>query len=194
MHHPQPRPTLINQAAGAIITRLHPASDPGAPRPAPEARGGRGQRRRAPGAGPTTGAAPAGGELVIGWAELEGIVLDMLPPGVVEWGTRVTELREQGGRAKLTVESREGAHEDEAGGGGGSSGYMSRGVVSAAVAVVADGALSAVSAACCPPGEGAEFQVTAGGWNFWGVLARVALPPVASRRRGQSAVAVALQP
>jgi 2-polyprenyl-6-methoxyphenol hydroxylase-like FAD-dependent oxidoreductase len=126
--------------AGTVVTRLQPglsaASSPSRPGPAAAA------------ATPltvTSGSAAQGRELVIGWAELERLLIDSLPLDAIEWNAAVTEIREDGeGRVRLAL-------------GGGQ-----RGVVSAEVLVAADGALSAVCAACCPDEQRAEFQVCLG--------------------------------
>jgi hypothetical protein len=189
-HAAGPQPHAPPPPAGTIITHLHPTGGAGgaggagaagggtaaleslAPAGAAGAASGRHARPRGGGGGEPGGGAAGGAadgcELVIGWAELEALVLERLPPGVVEWGARVMELREEGGRVLLTVESGGGGGDDEDA--GSALGGASWGVVSATVAVAADGALSAVCAACCPPGEGAEFQVrsSVGPWGGWG--------------------------
>jgi len=113
--------------------------------PAADARRLPGGYRGGDASGRAAAAAPGAWELVIGWAELERLFLEQLPPGTVEWASAVTEMKEDAGRMRLQL-------------GGGQ-----QGVVSAEVLVDCSGALSAVSAACCTEEERAEFQVCGGG-------------------------------
>ncbi|GBF99726.1 hypothetical protein Rsub_12439 [Raphidocelis subcapitata] len=138
--------------AGTVITRLQPAllaaegaaaaaaTDAAAPHAAPPASARRGLASPRPGGRGTPPPPPA--DLVVGWGELEQLLLEQLPPGCVEWGAAATELREDAGRVRVAV------------GGAGA------GVISAAVVVAADGALSAIAGACCSPGARPEFQGT----------------------------------
>jgi 2-polyprenyl-6-methoxyphenol hydroxylase-like FAD-dependent oxidoreductase len=168
------------RTAGTIITRLQPAlAAPSADSPAaaaaaaetpalssPRGAGHSPRHGHSRGARQPSHARPPAGlgalELVVGWAELEQLLLEQLPAGTVEWGSRVTRLQEDAQHVRLTVgRSGDSGSSDSNGGGEGSSeaGVI---IIDAEVVVAADGALSAVRQACVGGAEKAEFQVSLG--------------------------------